>query len=112
MVAGDLWMDNVNNQLYFYDGTDLVLAGPIYKAGQGETGFRIESVLDTQDRSRTLASLYLGNGTDGTTSRVAVISNVEFTPAVGYAISQNASFFCKLGQKKPKISSLVKCLHK
>ncbi len=87
MVAGDLWMDNVNNQLYFYDGTDLTLAGPIYKAGQGETGFRIESVLDTQDRSRTLASLYLGNGTDGTTSRVAVISNVEFTPAVGYTIN-------------------------
>ena len=87
MVAGDLWMDNVNNQLYFYDGTDLTLAGPIYKTGQGETGFRIESVLDTQDRSRTLASLYLGNGTDGTTSRVAVISNVEFTPAVGYTIN-------------------------
>ena len=87
MVAGDLWMDNVNNQLYFYDGTDLSLAGPIYTAGQGETGFRIESVLDTQDRSRTLASLYLGNGTDGTTSRAAVISNVEFTPAVGYGIT-------------------------
>lgn len=87
MVAGDLWMDNVNNQLYFFDGTDLSLAGPIYKAGQGETGFRIESVLDTQDRSRTLASLYLGNGTDGTTSRAAVISNVEFTPAVGQAIT-------------------------
>lgn len=87
MVAGDLWMDNVNNQLYFFDGTDLSLAGPLYKAGQGETGFRIESVLDTQDRSRTLASLYLGNGTDGTTSRAAVISNVEFTPAIGQAIT-------------------------
>ena len=87
MVAGDLWMDNVNNQLYFFDGTDLTLAGPIYKAGQGETGFRIESILDTQDRSRTLASLYLGNGTNGSTERVAVISNVEFTPAVGYTIT-------------------------
>ena len=86
MVAGDLWMDNVNNQLYFYDGTDLTLAGPAYKAGQGETGFRIESILDTQDRSRTLASLYLGNGTNGSTERAAVISNVEFTPAVGYTI--------------------------
>jgi hypothetical protein len=80
-------MDNVNNQLYFFDGTDLTLAGPIYKAGQGETGFRIESILDTQDRSRTLASLYLGNGTNGSTERVAVISNVEFTPAVGYTIT-------------------------
>jgi hypothetical protein len=87
MVAGDLWMDNVNNQLYFYDGTDLSLAGPIYQSSQGETGFRIESIRDTQDRSRTLASLYLGNGTDGSTDRVAVISNVEFTPAIGYTIA-------------------------
>ena len=30
--------------------------------------------------------MYLGNGTDGTTPRVAVISNVEFTP-VGYTIN-------------------------
>ena len=87
MVAGDLWMDNVNNQLYFFDGTDLTLAGPIYQSSQGETGFRIESIRDTQDRSRTLASLYLGNGTDGSTDRVAVISNVEFTPAIGYTIA-------------------------
>ena len=46
MVAGDPWMDNVNNPSYFYDGTDPTLAGSIHKTGQGETGFRIESVLD------------------------------------------------------------------
>ena len=29
MVAGDLWIDNVNDQIYFYDGVgDPVLAGP------------------------------------------------------------------------------------
>ena len=88
MVAGDLWIDNVNDQLYFYDGAGTpTLAGPVYTSKQGETGFRIESVLDTQDRSRTLASLYLGNGTDGSTARAAVISNVEFTPAIGYGIT-------------------------
>ena len=30
MVAGDLWINNDENQLYFFDGTDLELAGPIY----------------------------------------------------------------------------------
>ena len=30
MVAGDLWIDNLNNKLYFYDGTELGLAGPTY----------------------------------------------------------------------------------
>ena len=36
----------LTTQLYFYDGTDSTLAGSIHKTGQGETGFRIESVLD------------------------------------------------------------------
>lgn len=85
MVAGDLWIDNVKDQLYFYDGTDLTLAGPVYTKEQGVSGWKIETVRDTTDRSRTIASLYVGTGTGGT-ARVAVTSNVEFEPAVGYAI--------------------------
>ena len=34
MVAGDPWMDNVNNPLYFYDGTDSTLAGSFIKQGK------------------------------------------------------------------------------
>lgn len=85
MVAGDLWIDNVKDQLYFYDGTDLTLAGPVYTKEQGVSGWKIETIRDTTDRSRTIASLYVGTGTGGT-NRVAVTSNVEFEPAVGYAI--------------------------
>jgi len=87
MVAGDLWINNVTNQIYFYDGADDVqLIGPLYTAEQGETGWKVETVRDTTDRSRTLASLYIGTGTSGT-NRVAVASNVTFTPAVGYEIA-------------------------
>ena len=85
MVAGDLWINNVKDQLYFYDGTDLTLAGPVYTKEQGVSGWQIETVRDTTDRSRTIASLYVGTGTGGT-ARVAVTSNVEFEPAVGYRI--------------------------
>jgi len=74
MVAGDLWIDNLNNQVYAFDGTDLMLMGPQYKQSQGKSGFEIGSILDQQSRSRTVAYLYVG----GTLS--AVISNIEFTP--------------------------------
>ena len=74
MVAGDLWIDNLNNQVYAFDGTDLMLMGPQYTESQGKSGFEIGSILDQQSRSRTVAYLYVG----GILS--AVISNIEFTP--------------------------------
>ena len=74
MVAGDLWIDNLNNQVYAFDGTDLMLMGPSYTETQGKSGFEIGSILDSQSRSRTVAYLYVG----GILS--AVISNIEFTP--------------------------------
>jgi len=33
--AGDLWIDNVREQLFFNDGLSTVLAGPVYSAQQG-----------------------------------------------------------------------------
>lgn len=74
MVAGDLWINNENNQVYAFDGTDLILVGPQYTQTQGKSGFEIGSILDSQSRARTVAYLYVG----GTLS--AVISNIEFTP--------------------------------
>ena len=81
MVAGDLWIDNLNNQFYAYDGSDLILVGPGYTATQQETGFRVESILDTQSRSRTIASLYVGGVI------VAVVSELEFTPTYSQRIT-------------------------
>jgi hypothetical protein len=74
MVAGDLWIDNLNNQLYAYDGSDTILIGPQYTATQGKSGFVIGSLLDLQSRSRTVAYLYIGDALSG------VFSNLEFTP--------------------------------
>jgi hypothetical protein len=80
MVAGDLWIDSLNNQVYAYDGTDLILMGPSYTTTQGETGFRVESILDSQSRSRTVANLYVGG------TLTAVVSALEFTPVYSQQI--------------------------
>jgi len=74
MVAGDLWIDNLNNQVYAFDGTDLMLMGPQYTESQGKSGFEITSILDSTSRSRTIANLYVGG------TLVGVFSAIEFTP--------------------------------
>ena len=84
MVAGDLWIDNLNKQFYFYDGTDLVLVGPPYNSFQGTTGFKVDSILDNQSRSRAVAKLFVGGESDE--NLVAVISNVQFTPTYSQRI--------------------------
>jgi hypothetical protein len=74
MVAGDLWIDNLNNQVYAFNGTDLILIGPIYTKNQGLSGFQVDSILDLQSRSRTVVKLFIGN------ALVGVFSNLTFTP--------------------------------
>lgn len=81
MVAGDLWIDNLRNQLYAFDGTDLILVGPQYTQQQGLSGFQIGSILDEQSRSRTVAYLYVGN------QLVGLFSNIQFTPIFSQRIS-------------------------
>ena len=96
MVAGDLWIDNLNNQVYAFDGTDLMLMGPQYTESQGKSGFEVGSILDSQSRSRTVVYLYVG----GTLS--AVISNIEFTPqyaqrVLGLVTDSNPNGIIKVG---------------
>ena len=82
MVAGDLWIDNLNNQVYAFDGTDLILIGPSYTETQGVSGFQVDSILDLQSRSRTVVKLLIGN------SLVGVFSNLTFTPIFTQRITE------------------------
>jgi hypothetical protein len=96
MVAGDLLIDNLNNQVYAYDGTDLMLMGPQYTETQGKSGFEIGSILDSQSRSRTVANLYVGG------TLTAVISSIEFTPIysqriLGLVTAANPDGIIKVG---------------
>lgn len=82
MVAGDLWIDSENLQLYFFDGSSLTLVGPSFNTFQKESGFIIDSITDIQNRSRTVAKLFVG----GTLS--AVVSELEFVPAFASRIEE------------------------
>lgn len=82
MVAGDLWIDNVNNQVYAYDGTDTILVGPLYTQSQGISGFQISSILNTQSRSVTVAKFFIGG------TLVGIFSNTEFTPIYAQRIPE------------------------
>ena len=61
LVAGDIWFNNQTNQMYFFDGTDLVLIGPEYSAVQGQSGLKTETVLDTAGRTKTISLMYVAN---------------------------------------------------
>lgn len=85
MVTGDLWVDNLNKQFYFYDGNidnELVLVGPAYTETQGITGFTVDSILDQQSRSRVVAKFWINN------NLVGVFSAIQFTPIFSQVITE------------------------
>jgi len=73
MVAGDIWIDSRLDQVWFYDGRDDILAGPVYTALQGRSGFLTTTEVDTNGVSHNILKLYLGNVLLG------VIAKEEFT---------------------------------
>lgn len=90
MVAGDLWIDNLNNQLYAYDGTDTILIGPGYTETQGKTGFETVSILDEQSRSRTIAKFFIAG------ELVGIFSALTFVPIFSQIIQE------LVNEKNPK----------
>jgi hypothetical protein len=81
-IAGDLWWDSVNKQLYVYDGTTpyasagWILVGPGYSVVTGKSA-AIRETINNGTTDIPVTSLYL----DGV--RTAIISATSFTPASG-----------------------------
>jgi len=75
-VAGDLWVDSNNQQLYLFTGDTWSLIGPQFSAGL-LTGIQSEEILDssTQNLSRPIISMVVGG------KKLAIFSVHEFTPA-------------------------------
>lgn len=71
---GDLWFNETDRQLYFYDGTNTILLGPLYSRLQGLSGFKIDNVIDIQNQTRVVASMYVGG------TLVGIFSKDAFTP--------------------------------
>lgn len=74
LSTGDFWIDSLDNKLYFFDGSDLVLVGPSYTASQGKTGFEGASLTDDVGQDQTVIYAYIGG------TLVGIMSNVEFRP--------------------------------
>ena len=73
-TQGDLWVDTTNNQLYFYGTSGWQLSGPVYTSAQQLSGFKIETIVDSSNVSRLIASMFANN------QRVAILSAQTFTP--------------------------------
>jgi microcystin-dependent protein len=95
-VAGDLWVDTTNSQLYLFSGASWLLVGPTFSAGL-QTGPIVESIVDTTNVSRSVISMYVSSADDNTSYRVAIISKDSFIPKVsitGYtAINQGINLY-------------------
>jgi len=75
ITIGDIWIDDANGQLYFNDGISTKLAGPLYSSSQGVSGFNIESVVDINGQSHTIAVLYVAG------TILGIFSKDTFIPA-------------------------------
>lgn len=73
-TTGDLWIDDNENQLYFFDGSDLILAGPIWKRSQRKTGLVAETLFDQNNNAKPVLYLYVAD------SLLGIFSSTEFTP--------------------------------
>lgn len=76
LVAGDLWIDSLNDKLYFFDGSDVVLVGPQYTASQGKTGTEAFTVLDENGQDQTVLYLYINGVLTG------IYSRTQFRPRI------------------------------
>jgi len=58
--AGDIWIDSFTQRLYFNDGFANLLAGPLYTAQQGISGWSVVDIVDTNNINHTTLFLYCG----------------------------------------------------
>lgn len=71
--TGDLWIDSVEDQLWYFTGNDLVLAGPIWKRSQGKTGFVANTLYDASGNAKSVLYLYIANSLLGVYSAEAFV---------------------------------------
>ena len=75
LLSGDIWIDSSNKQVYFSDGTDVILAGPIYSVTQQKTGTEPITITDKFGQNKTVVRYMVGG------SPVLLISKEDFTAA-------------------------------
>jgi hypothetical protein len=74
IAPGDIWINSSTQQMYFNDGAANVLAGPLYTAQQGVSGFQVKNILDVSNITRTILELYVGQ------TLIGIFSTATFVP--------------------------------
>ncbi len=74
IAAGDIFIDNYRQQMFFNDGNSNLLAGPAYTAQQGISGIQVTDIVDTNNINHTVVYFYVGQVLLG------IFSNATFTP--------------------------------
>jgi hypothetical protein len=100
LTTGDLWINNQTNQMWMFDGTDLVLVGPIYTANQGLTGFKVDTVVDTNGISHSICQIFVKNVLLG------IFSSTAFTPVLPIPGYGPAGKVVKVGFNSANLSNL------
>lgn len=104
---GGLWINSSTRQLFFNDGAGTVLAGPAYTSSQGQSGFIVEDIIDTNKISRTIVKLYVGG------TLLGIYSKDEFTPSTqiidftgsiiaGFNVSNSAAYISNMDVTRAK----------
>ncbi len=88
LVSGDLWIDNKNKQLYFFDGSNITLVGPNNTNSQGKSGQYIATLVDATGSNKVVIEEYIND------SRVGIISKEAFDP---FPVLQGFSNGLKIG---------------
>lgn len=81
LTPGDLWFNDVDKQLYFYDGINTLLLGPSYAESQGLSGIKVSTILDTLNQNKVITLLY----SNGTLIGIFSSNELEFVPKVPIA---------------------------
>lgn len=55
---GDFWFNNVDRQLYYFDGSTTILLGPSYSVNQGLSGLTVDTIVDTLNQTRVVTYLH------------------------------------------------------
>ena len=64
LIEGDIWIDNRNKQLYFFDGNpdnQPTLVGPVFTQQQGTSGIQVQSVLDVNGKEQVIVKFFVSN---------------------------------------------------
>lgn len=74
--VGDLWYKDVDQQLYFFDGTRPILLAPAFSVSQGKSGLEVATILDSNNISRVITLLYTGG------TLLGIFSKDQFIPKI------------------------------